>query len=1006
MVDSDSFETQRDMGCDVAGEVVAQLGAAGFDDVVEVGRGGFGVVYRATQVGLGRVVAVKVLEAGVDEDRARFAREQQAMARLTGHPNIVAVLQVGQTESGFPFLVMPYCGQGCWQERIARLGVLAVDEVLRVGVKIAGALASAHRLEVVHGDVKPANILLTDYGQAALSDFGIARVAGAFQSANGVLAGTPAFCAPELLGGQAISPASDVYGLAASLFAGATGHAAFERRRGEQVVAQFLRIAADPLPDAREYGVDDELAAVIQAAMVRAPGDRPTAIELGERLRVVQSRLGLAVDEMVLHGEGTADQRGGAVAGRAGRGNLPAPLTGLVGRGAEVARLRALLGESRLVTLSGVGGVGKTILAGHVAAELAATFAGGAWLVELGDLHDGLLLVEVVATALGVRDQSGRALSDVLVDVLGQRQALVVLDNCEHLIDEVAKLVEVLLRGCARLQILATSREVLGVGGEAVFTLPPLACPNADDEPSVEALGRYDAVRLFVERARAALPDFVLSGDNAAAVAGICARLEGLPLAIELASARLRAMSLTQIADGLADRYGLLGRGRRGAAQRQQTLAWCIGWSYQLCTAAEQQLWGRLSVFDGGFDLPAAQQVCAEDLGDDDLLDVLCALVDKSILIRTEHDDGQVRFRLLDTIRDYGRARITQGEYLHLQQCHGAWCRQLLAHAASQWWGPRQIWWLHRLTREMPNIREALQFNLTDNPAATLNMIAALRPMWVFAGMLGEGRRWVDQALSAAPPEPTTQRIRAICVAAAIAALQGDLSALRSRFDEARHHLDVMTDADVRGMIHMADSYIAMFGGEFGRAYDCLKRALAEAQDIELQVFLMMMLGWALQLSGDFHQALNWSEKALALAESRCESMLRALALLVVANCRWYLGEVQRAETLLRQSLQLSQPIKYIWCGALCLEMMAWVADSNDNPRRAVVLMAAADALSRATGASFMIINAIEDSHEACEHRAREELDAAEFDAAWDEGSSLTFDEAIAVAVAQTPGEP
>ncbi len=235
-MDSDPFPTQRDVGP----AVVAELIAAGFADADEIGRGGFGIVFRCTEVELDRVVAVKVLTTELKEDRERFFREQHAMARLTGHPNIVGVLQVGETASGYPYLVMQYHRQGSLQAKIKRLGPLPLEEVLRVGVKMAGALESAHRLGILHRDVKPANILLTDYGEPVLADFGIAHVAGGFETAAGTFTGSPAFTAPEILSGDPPTEASDVYGVGATLFAALTGHAAFERRSGEQVVAQFL----------------------------------------------------------------------------------------------------------------------------------------------------------------------------------------------------------------------------------------------------------------------------------------------------------------------------------------------------------------------------------------------------------------------------------------------------------------------------------------------------------------------------------------------------------------------------------------------------------------------------------------------------------------------------------------------------------------------------------------------------------------------------------------------
>src|SRR5271156_6311569 len=262
MMDNDPFRTQRDVGL----AVVTELSAAGFADAEEIGRGGFGIVYRCRQVALERTVAVKVLTAELDENRERFLREQRAMGRLTGHPNIVGVLQVGETQSGCAYLVMQYHRLGSLEARIRRLGPLGVDEVLRLGVKMAGALEAAHGLGIVHRDVKPANILLTDYGELALSDFGIAHISDGFKTAAGTFTGSPAFTAPEILSGDPPSEASDVYGLGATLFCALTGHVAYQRRKGEEVVAQFLRIATEAAPDLRDSAIPDDIATAIEHA--------------------------------------------------------------------------------------------------------------------------------------------------------------------------------------------------------------------------------------------------------------------------------------------------------------------------------------------------------------------------------------------------------------------------------------------------------------------------------------------------------------------------------------------------------------------------------------------------------------------------------------------------------------------------------------------------------------------------------------------------------------------
>ncbi len=985
-MDSDPFSTQRDVGS----AVVTELRAAGFDDAFEIGRGGFGIVYRCTQVDLDRTVAIKVLTAELDTDRERFLREQRAMGRLTGHPNIVGVLQVGETDNGHPYLVMQYHRQGSLEARIRRLGSLPIEEVLRLGVKMAGALETAHRLGILHRDVKPANILLTDFGEPALSDFGIAHITGGFKTATGIFTGSPAFTAPETLSGDPPSRASDVYGLGATLFAALTGHAAFERRSGEQVVAQFLRIASESAPDLRDSGIPDDAASVVEKAMARDPQDRPSAAALGDELQRMQSQRALPVDDMALRAGGQRARPTPASAGAGRRpGNLPLELTSFVGRRSELSAVQHMLKSSRLVTLTGIGGVGKTRLALRAATDVATNFADGVWLVELGELHDGAQLVDAVAARLGLRDDSARALRDVLTEYLGSRKLMLVLDNCEQIVDAAAKLAETLLRSCTDLRILATSREALGFGGEAVLRLTPLTIPDADS--------------LFADRAAAALPGFELTDENKATVSRICSKIEGLPLAIELAAARLRAMSPEQILERLADRYALLTRGSRGAPARQQTLSWSVDWSYELCTPAEQQLWARLSIFAGSFELQAAEDICNGDLAPGDIVDLISALVDKSIVTRTEAGDT-VRFRLLETLRDYGRQRIEQTtEFTELRRRHADWYRRVVHDAAADWFGPRQVGWMKRLERDGLNILAALEFSVTDSPETALDIAGTVHPFGLARGALTETRRWLDRALDAAPPAPTTARIAALYGSAMVAALQADTSVAAARVAEGRILIQQMDDSHAHAMITIAEGFIALASAEFDSACTQLEKALRAVDDPTLRVAAMILLGWGLEFRGEIGRALLWQEKALALTESHGESVYREYALWSLGIGWWRHHKPDRAAELLNDALQLTYVVDDPRQAAACLEGLAWIAAEKADVRRATVLMAAAESLGSAVGASTVVLPHLLGFHIECERRAREGLGTRDFEAARQEGRSFSFDDAITYALGEPP---
>ena len=486
MADVDPLAKQRDLIADIA----AELGQAGFDDVEEIGHGGFGVVYRCAQPMLDRAVAVKVLTADLDSDNlARFLREQRVMGRLSGHPHIVHVFQVGVLASGRPFIVMPYHAKDSLEVVIRRHGTLDWRETLSIGVKLAGALEVAHGAGILHRDVKPANILLSDYGEPQLTDFGIARIAGAFQTATGLITGSPAFTAPEVLEGAAPTPASDVYSLGAALFCALTGHAAFERRAGEQVVAQFLRITSQPIPDLREQGLPADVAAIIERAMARDPADRPSAAaEFGDELREIQRHNGVAVDEMARPVDLGVERRK-SPASRPVRSDSattpptpatkyrpPVPTRSLVARSRVIDVLRAG-GRRRLIFIHAPSGFGKSTLAAQWREELSRDGVAVAWLTVDDDDNNAVwflahLLESIrrvrpaLAESLGqVLDQHGgdasRYVLTSLIDEIHQKddRIAVVIDDWHRVSDTrtIAALGFLLDNGCHHLQIIVTS---------------------------------------------------------------------------------------------------------------------------------------------------------------------------------------------------------------------------------------------------------------------------------------------------------------------------------------------------------------------------------------------------------------------------------------------------------------------------------------------------------------------------------------------------------------------
>src|SRR5882757_9835811 len=447
-----------------------------------------------------------------------------------------------------------------------------------------------------------------------------------------------------------------------------------------------------------------------------------------------------------------------------------------------------MLSASRLLTLTGVGGVGKTRLALRVAAGVRRAFVDGVWLVELAALQDHTLLEQTVADTVGLRDRSARPPLEVLVDYLRDRQLLLVLDNCEHLADQCASLAAALLPAAPGLRILATSRHALSTPGEHILAVPPLPVPNPQRPPRPGKMVGNDAVRLFVERATLVRPDFTLTAGNQGTITQICGQLDGLPLAVELAAARLRVLTPEQILHWLDDRFRLLSGSSSCVLPRHQTLRSVVDWSYELCSPPEQQLWARASVFAGGFDLDAAEAVCAGDgIDSDQVLDLLAGLVDKSVLTRQDQDHAPwARYRLLDTLRHYGRGVLrAAGTEAVLRQRHRDYYLALAERGEAEWFGPTQLEIATRTRSAHANLRLALEYCLTTpgESQTGLRIAAALYFYWLGCGFVAEGRHWLDRAL-AVGAQPSRERATALWILVHLSAVQGDVSGARDMAEE------------------------------------------------------------------------------------------------------------------------------------------------------------------------------------------------------------------------------
>lgn len=675
-------------------------------------------------------------------------------------------------------------------------------------------------------------------------------------------------------------------------------------------------------------------------------------------------------------------------------GNLPAEMTTFVGRERQLGQAQQLLETNRLVTLTGVGGVGKTRLALRVAAQVSGVFRDGVWLADLAPLVDPDLLGQTVAGALGIRDHSTRPRVDVLIEQLRSKQLLLMLDNCEHVVPAVAALVGMLLRAAPGLRVLATSRQRLGLPGEHVLLVPPLTVPSPENAEL--PLTRYEAVGLLVDRAAASGGDFQLTEHNRVAVVQLCQRLDGIPLAIELAAVRLSTLSLEEVLKRLDDRFRLLtGTCARIAPPHHQTLRAVVDWSHGLCSAHEQRLWARLSVFSGGFDLAAAEAVCSGgDIAGKDVMDILASLVHKSILAANNHGN-RTRYQLLETIRQYGQQQLDDlGHGTALRRAHRDYYQDMTAQAAAQWCGPREIEWLSELRQELPNLRAALDFCLTQpgQAQAGLEIAANLTRTrcWFFSSTLSEGRHWVERTLALNPPLPNPLRAGAAALRAWIALVQGDQHAAETFLADCRDLARQLADSDALPAVVFVTGAHALLVRADAQAIPLLAQARNQFQqggEIGDAHMATMMWAMAAVFLGDRDAAIAASNEYLAEATAYAAAWAHSWALWCVGLAELRHGEPHRAAVLFRDCLRRQRDISDRWGPVWSVEALAWTAAATGHHDHAAQLLGAAHRLRQLTGVALTGLRPFHDAHTEADRLVRRTLNAQAYATAFEQGA-------------------
>jgi predicted ATPase/DNA-binding CsgD family transcriptional regulator len=692
-------------------------------------------------------------------------------------------------------------------------------------------------------------------------------------------------------------------------------------------------------------------------------------------------------------------------------GGLPVEVTGFVGRERELASLAGLLSTARLVTVTGPGGVGKTRVALRAAGQ--AQFSDGVYLAELSGLRDPELLPHTVATCLGLPEQDARSPIDAVLDHLRDRELLLVLDTCEHLVDACAMLADVLLRATTSVTVLATSRQPLDVPGEHTMSLDPLPVPDPDSDLELEQAGHGDAVELFVQRAAAVQPGFAITDANRREVIGLCRRLDGVPLALELATMRLRALSLSQLAGRLEDRFQLLTGGRRAVLPHHQTLRTATEWSYDLCTPTEQLLWARLSVFAGAFDVEAAEEVCSGDgLAGPDVLANLVGLVDKSVVLRVEN--GETRYRLLDTLREFGAEKLGRGTDAARTR-HVARYVRLAAHFGLHSQDDDQITRLRQLRAEHGEIRAALDyaFGLPGHDGDAAVIATALFGYWQMAGLMREGGYWLGKVLDRFT-DPSPERARALIIDGSLAIFRGEASTAITSVEEGIRLGEAVGDMFSKGVGYMYLCLALLTEGRYDEALAAgviaEERATAN-RDRAVLVFIDFEMCYLHVLTGRLDEGLARCEQGLArLGPDSKELWIRGFLHLLKGMALYLRGEHAASMAAFGTGLRMKHEVRDPLGTGYALEGMATLATAHQRGTRAAWLLGAAGEMWRLVGSRLGRDPFLEALHQQTEDAAREALGGDRFEVLFRQGAAAPLDRVVAAAIADadelTEAEP